>query len=626
MSDSELKLPSSYDYFYFDHSILKEFQDLASIETFSKSELKLDFFQNIRGFSYLIELILIDIIDHVEGLVKNQDVFDVLHWSESSINEDAIRKLTESEPLIKYVFELNGIRKDFSRIRTKQRNISEADINNWKIIFLSFIDKLEEIDIFLRKDLKIEQKRTDTKPSISNWFQVKYSYIEGDCEDILNWDESKIISSYPGGTPFFYTMPNETRKTYHLEHPLIKNHFKEYLTGYKIALVYFYKTYLTKEQYKQAKEKILSAKIWNDIHKAYGLIIRLTEKEKERFNPIFEITDKEVVKEIVTNSTITEKHELDLIFRRINNLRIKTIRNDSDIGEWGNHSLFYHILFGAKYIQQENIEVLEFKQEFEDQAMIEYSYAIFIPIMSSISDGSYWIFFDRVALSSTKDSYKSTSKYMVDGYIKLLKEKFDYNIKSYHLKGDLLKEYIKNKDFEERKKYILNEKVKTSKGLLGQFIAYLFLAKVHDAKLIDISKNIGSTDIDIIAENNSSVFLVQAKSKFPITKKSVEELTSHFEKIKDHVKTNKSLRKILFLIEESTEDDFEYMIENNLDGLSNDDVENRVDVKQELSKEDIEIFSYKELKNKLKGKEYTDFLSKVDGVFDYFDFDQSFDF
>jgi hypothetical protein len=298
------------------------------------------------------------------------------------------------------------------------------------------------------------------------------------------------------------------------------------------------------------------------------------------------------------------------------------IRSDTEIGEHGQQTLFYHTLFGAKYIQGENIEVIEFKQTHPNDNRIEYSYAIFMPISGSISDGSYWLFFDRIALASTNDGYKSTSRYLLDGYLKVLSEKFNYTIKTYKIEGNLLKDYIYHKDLQELRISQLNEKIKTSKGLLGQFIAYLYLAKKHDAKLIDISKNIGSTDIDIIAENNDTIFFVQAKSSFPFTNKSVKEIKDHFNIIMKNNTHKKPAQKILFLIDESTNgnDDIEYMDENNLDGLSKEDIDAHIDsIKKELLSEGIIVTSYKDLKNILDSKLYKDFLSKVDGVVDYYE-------
>src|SRR3990167_7032246 len=98
--EKEHEFSSSYDYFYYDFSILNTLFDLKKVEIYASSELHLSFKDNIRGASYLFELILIDIIDHLEGLVENYNVGDILQWSHSNIKEEAIRKLIDSDPVI----------------------------------------------------------------------------------------------------------------------------------------------------------------------------------------------------------------------------------------------------------------------------------------------------------------------------------------------------------------------------------------------------------------------------------------------------------------------------------------------------------------------------------------------
>lgn len=44
----------------------------------------------VRGASYLYELILISIMRHLEGLVPNHNVHDVIQWSHSDMRDKAI--------------------------------------------------------------------------------------------------------------------------------------------------------------------------------------------------------------------------------------------------------------------------------------------------------------------------------------------------------------------------------------------------------------------------------------------------------------------------------------------------------------------------------------------------------
>lgn len=615
----ELELPSSYDYYYFDLSIFNILFDMNKVEEYASTELDMNFRNNIRGVSYLFELILIDVLHHLEGLIQNYNTSDVIHWSHSSIQEEAVRKLIEVEPVIKYIFNFNSLRKELAKIRTKNDHLIDKDVTEFINIIKNFKSMLDESNKFLIQNLGVQRVNGSEieKPRILNWFLVKYNYIEG----------RNSTCSYPGRAPFFYIMPDESRKSYHLQHPLIKNYNEEYLNGYKIMLLFFYKKYLSEEYYLKAKELILSAKSWYEIHKAYGKISRLSEKPTTLFSPLFKIKNEISMKEIISGSKITAKYELDLIFRRINNLRIKVLRSNSFLGEAGLETIFYHILFGAMYVQEENIEVLEFKQFIPNQDRIEISYAIFMPIFSSISDGSFWLFFDELALASISDNYESTGKIRTDIYLGFLKDNTNYRIKRYEIEGDLLNEYIRNRDIDEFKISDINEKIKTSKGLLGEFISYLFLAKKYGARLVDVSKNIGTTDIDVIAENDDFMFLVQAKTSFPFTKQALEDLFTHFNTIEKAVSTKKKMLKVLFLMDENTEpdDDIQYMTENDIEGLSRENIEDRkTEIRNELKSQGIKMHSYNELRKLIDSKEYDNLKSKIDAIISYSD-DEIFD-
>lgn len=627
----ELELPSSYDYYYFDLSIFKTFFDINKVEEHASSELNINFRNNIRGVFYLFELVLIDILHHLEGLIKNYNISDVIHWSHSSIQEEAVRKLIEAEPIIKYIFEFNSLRKKLAKIRTNNGPPIDGDITEFVNIIKSIGSILDESNKFLIQNLGIQKVNGPEieKSRILNWFLVKYNYIEGHFKFLPDQKKEIIICSYPGGIPFFNIMPDETSKSYHLQHTIIKNYNLEYLNGYKIMLLFFYKKYLVEEHYNKAKDLILNAKTWHDIHKAYGRLIRLIKNHTPILTPLFKITNERLIKEIVPGTKVTAKYELDLIFRRINNLKIKVIRSKSYLGEPNVETLFYHVLFGAEFVQDKNIEIIEFKQFFPDDDRIEFSYAIFMPVTSSISDSSYWLFFDELALASINDPYESTSKIRAEHYLKFLSELPSYRIKSYEIQGDLLKKYIYNKDIEEFKTSALNEQIKASKGLLGEFIAYLFLAKKYSARLVDISKYIGSTDIDVIAENNDSLFLVQAKASFPFTKQNLEDIFAHFNTISKVISTKKKVIKILFLMNEDAdyEDEIKYMDDDKIEGLSEEDIENRkVEIKKELKSKGIDIYSYNDLRELMSSREYTNFISKVDGILDYSDYDISDDF
>jgi len=626
----DLDIGSSYDNFYFDVCIYDAICDITNITNVAQSELNLSLQQNVRGISYFYELLMIDMIDHLENLAINYNVHDVLHWSHSDIGEEAVRDVIKTEPVLKYIFDFNNLRKEFAKIRLKDGSITEVDYKSFLNLSTRMKTMIEDANKFIVSDLQITSLNIDyEKALIINWFLVKYNYVEGDAnfrmwlkkEDKPPLSDADIICSYPGGAPFFYTMPKETRRTYHLQHPKILNNNSEYLNGYKIMLVAFYKKYLPDQLYSTAKDLITQAKTWHDIHRVFGKLSDMVETPKHLLKPVFEINKKNVIKDIVSGTTAKSEKDLDLIFRRINNLQIKVLRSNE---QYNTETLFYHILLGARYVQNEHIEVLEFKQLYGDTA--KFSYAIFIPITSWISDGSYWLFFDELAIASTVNSYKSQGKIFIDGYTQLLKKTDGdkYHFKTYEIDGDLLQKYIYHKDVRELVTAEMNEKIKTSKGLLGQFIAYLYLAKRYDAKLIDISKNIGSTDIDVIAENSEKLFLVQAKTTFPFSKKSLDDLYKHFETIEKSIKTIKQIQKILFVSNEEgfNEDYAQHMVDNELDEMDGTDISTQKEsARENLKSKNIEVLTYKDLREMLSVKEYEDFLAKIDKIIDYSELD-----
>ena len=618
--NKEAEYASPYDYFYYDLSIFKQFLDINEVRKFALNELNIDLSQNLKGVSYILEILLINMTHHLELMVENINVQDILQWSHCDISEEAVRGLRENQPLIRYIFDMNELRKEFVKLRTKNK-LSEKVSDNLITLIRKFDALTKEINEFLLSSLGIErlENNANEKTLILHWFLVKYNYIESHNEE--------GSPTYPGGDPFFYTMPNKTRRSYYLQNPLITKHNQEYLNGYKSMLLYFYKHTLAPNYYVKIKQKNLDANSWNDLHKIYGIIIRLTEKPSSLFSSLFKINKQPVLKEIISGSKVNSKVQLDLIFRRINNLRMKVIRNDSDIGEWGAETLFYHVLLGTSFIQDKNTEILEFKQIYQENGEIEYSYALFMPVTGKFSDSSYWLFFDKVAVASIDGPYKSTSKTMIEHYFKFLRDYKEYQIKSYEVEGDLLKDYIHNRDLNEFLLSKSNESLKTAKGLMGELIAYYYLARKHNAKLIDISKDIGSTDIDVIAENDEKLFLVQSKSSFPFTEQSVNELFSHFELVEKSVKSSKVIQRLLFLTSEEpkSDDETKFMDEKSLEGLALEEVHARItQVKKQLATKDIIICSYNDVRNTLGSKQYTKLRSRLDMVFDYSESDDEF--
>ena len=588
----ENQFPSTYDYFYHDCWILKKIYCKELLDSITN--------QNIRGVSYFFELLIIDTIDHLTSLSSNSNTSDIVQWSESSFSEKAIRELSKKDTVIGFCVDLNKQRKSFVPFRVKE---GRPNVKRFKVELAELFDKIKEINDFVFKELKITKLfsgNQDLYPAL-NWFICKFNYIQ---------------RNYPGDILFHNLMTDNTRRNYHLQNPVIRKYADEYIRGYCLILEIFYKNVLTPKIYAGVKSELRKLKSWDDIHKFYRSL-PISEKGNI-FKPLFKINDKLKTDSLLDSNQITTEYQLDIIFRRINRLRFKL--NRSYYGDFGydNINHFLYVLLGARYIQKGKIEVVEFR-EILNKGDYEYSYMIFMPLSGMISDGSYWMFFDKLAVSRGK-GYKSGGKFMIDGYIKELKKTDRYNFLKYDIKRDLLKEYINKRDHLEVKFSNLSEKVKDSKGLIAEFLAYLHVAKLKNAVLKEIRKDVKNTDIDVVAENDDTVFIIQSKTTFPIKKSSVKDVIDHFNKIKTTIKTKKNISKILHLIFENTdpnEKDEDFFEKNTSIFTVNEILSQKNEILAELKKDNIEVLYYKDLRKKLKGKTYEKLISTIDNLFEY---------
>ena len=589
----EIQFPSTYDYFYYDYWILKRIYSVKLLNSINT--------ENISGVSYFFELLIIDTIDHLTSLSSNSNTSDIVEWSESSFGEKAIRELSKKDTAIRFCFDLNKQRKSFVPFRIQK---DRPNVKRFKVEIAKLFDKIKEIDDFVFKELKITKLfsgNQDLYPAL-NWFICKFNYIE---------------RNYPGDIPFHNLMTDNTRKNYHLQNPVIKKYAAEYIQGYCLILKIFYKNALSPKIYAEVKRSLLKIRSWDDIHE----FRTLPDSENYRRNvlqPLFKINNGLKTDSLLDNNQITTEYQLDIIFRRINRLRFKL--NRSYYGDFGydNINHFLYVLVGARSIQKGKIEVVEFR-EILNKGDYEYSYMIFMPLSGMVSDGSYWMFFDKLAVSRGR-GYKSGGKFMIDGYIKELKKTGRYNFLKYDIKRDLLKEYVNKRDHLEVKFSNLSERLKDSKGLIAEFLAYLHVAKLKNAVLKEIRKDVKNTDIDVVAENNDTVFIIQSKTTFPIKKSSVNGIIEYFNKIKNSINTEKKISKILHLIFENTDPDEEegYFFEKNTSVLTvNEILSQKNKILGKLKKNDIEVLYYKDLRKKLKGKTYEKLISTIDNLFKY---------
>lgn len=617
-SKSDIGSLNSYDFFYYDYSIFCDLGTINEIVTYSKKLISN--LETIRGILYFKELLLINLIHHIELLSIDSKIDEIVQWGNINISDSRFKGLAEKNESIKLVYELNKIRKQFTDLRLKEK-ISDIDLINANSLELELKSKLFSFNNDLIKKLSIsflDGTNNIKKKLVLNRVISWFNYIEGDIDYSSDF-KGTVISSYPGGRPFFYLMPENLSRTYYLQNDIILKRNGEYFIGYKLCLIYLYEKYIGKVFFEQIKTKIIDCKNWHDLHMLYTFIFDNTLKKLNFLRTIISYSKEEPLHHCLENSEIKTHFELDFVFRRVNNLDIKIFKDRFE-GDYPNtQNFFFKILIGY-YFENKEVELLEFKQIYEEGNWIEYSYAIYSPIGGFIWDSSHWLFFDNLTVESNYDPSSD-----VKLRLKIMTERFKkINLTSYTISGNLLKNYLKNKDYIERKMSNLNDRINTSKGLLSEFMGYLYLSKKFDAKLIDIHKDVNGTDIDVYADNDKNSYILQSKQRFPFNKEDLKEVKDHFKKVISSVVTKKPITKLLFIMSDQINDDeiSKYMDDNELSGFSQaDEIQRKIDVLKDLAVDEINVVSFNELYVLLNKNEHTGFLGKINKIYSTYEED-----
>lgn len=604
------KLPSLYDYFYYDFWILK---NICDVETFNEFNLQKNNFlkDNYKGYLYLSELAIIHLINDLEGLIDDGNISELVHWGDIDVQENEIMQYIKKNVhpdftfLLSYRKSLSSLRYDNFNIISLNKNLSELKLN---------LEKLNQEIIEIYKVKRKIDNWSIEKKEILNKIVNRYNYVEFDFAfdaKISNKDATPIWLSHP----FSYLLSPEIKKNYYLQNPNIRKYEGLYVKGCALSLLYLYSKLLSKNQLKNIESKLLFAENWIDINDIRQLFYEgLLKRNNSLGVKIFNTTNSILSKKLVTKDEITKKSELKLLLRGRDIYLIKH-RFDTDYNN--TQSLFMHVLFGAVYLNKYKLrnkpELIEIKYINNDNEW-GYTYALYSAVGGAIWDSSHWLFFDELITESSFEF--SDFKIILEAILDKMKN--DIIFHKYTLNRIVLKDYIDNKDRLTRQKKIDDEKLKTFEGLLPEFLAAYYILKENGIN-IDIEKDVLKTDIDVLFENSEKRVIFQVKKSMAFKKKDNMDILEYFNTIQTWFKDNKPIEKILFYAEGTKiVGDDNALIEETISVIPNDIEESRKKIIECFRKNDVKVIFLKTFIDKLKEQNsYGNLISKLKMIYDF---------
>ncbi len=573
------KLPSLYDYFYYDFWVLKNLCDIEIFDEFmSQKNNSLE--DNYKGYLYLSEVAIIHLINDLEGLIDDDNISELVHWGDVDIQENEIMQYIK-----------NNVQPDFSFLWSYRKSLSTVRYANYNKLSLNknFSElklDLEKLNQEIIEIYKIKRKIYNwniEKKEILSRIVNRYNYVKFDFafdEKISGKDDATPIWL---SQPFSYLLSPEIKKNYYLQDLNIRKYEESYAKGCALSLLYLYSKLLSNNQLKKIESKLLSAENWIDVNNIREI---LYEGILKRNNPlgvkIFNATYNNLSKKVLTKNEITKKSELKILLRGRD---IYVINHRYDLDYNNTQSLFMHVLFGAIYLHKYKLrskpELIEIKQKHNDDEW-EYTYALYAPVGGNIWDSSHWLFFYKLIGESSLES--SFFKMQLEIFLKMLKK--DIIFHKYVLDKNLLKNFIASEDLLTRQKNIEAEKLKTFTGLLPEFLAAYYVLKENSVQ-IDIHKDISNTDIDVLFEKDEKRVVFQVKTSLTFQNKENKNILKYFNTIQSKFNDNKPIEKILFFAEEEVGDYYPLSFEKG--SVTPNDIENR-------KKEIIECFCKNNIK------------------------------
>ena len=539
-------LPSDYDTFYFYYYTLKKLCDFKSANNFLAAQCKEN--EYIFGYLYTVQMMVIKVMNELADFSRDWNIYTLLHYGNKDLSDPLIQKLRDENAIMKYVYTLKTFRTTISDYLYSDNN---PDLKSVEKDMEKLNTLITDINSYIIKEFEVKSINEGKDEARA----MLLTYITNTCYR----PESDLQPIIPG-----HPQPEGTYKATFLGNQKLSRRAGLIFNGYKHTFAYLLLDFSNIIGSKSVEliDYIKNAKTAYEIrHGGSAILDQLKQRHVKTFSmgQIVNISKERDIK--------AEKYDdLDFVFM---NRDIKVVRASKFLG-WSGHfdldeAAFFFIdtLRGIVVNPEAEVELLEitYKDDEDDDGLdntISYTYALYLLMGNSYANASFWIVFDRIALASTKDSYKTDSKYHIDNLIKAYRGQLI--LSKISVKRDLLMEYYLSKDLDMEHLNTYNEGIKRANGMLVEFLAYLYTKVRYDARLIGLRvpyKETSTdgltrieTDIDALSENNEFEFVCQAKSNIPVLKRELEgqlsEILKHFDGLKNRI-TTKKVKNIVFV-------------------------------------------------------------------------------
>src|SRR5208283_2299913 len=491
-------LPTYYDSFYNNLQIALRLTEIEKIKS-QFVNLKIPFDSAFIGYLYFIEIATVNLMLNLEYLICDEELQELIKWGENTLEDDDIQKILINHPEGKYLLELNAIRRNLST----NRYSDTLDIKNLN-------DKLKELrEKLLEIDRKIQDKCLVKRINNSSQLEKKliledivqnYNYIRFS----VDFDEESTmgVPLYPGNLTF-YLMPNSQKQNYFLANKMIKSKMPLYLAGYRSCLIFLYSEFMpSKRDY--IRNIFSNVNDWLELHRSYDMIYNDFHLDKIKKRQLFDVKFRPV------NNTINKEKivNYDDLKNVLRNRRTRFF-DDFDLDE----SILIHYLAGAIEIIKkgavgENNTRLEIKELVINENgwnRLVY-YAIFNPLRGCFSDGSHWLLFED------NEEVCSVPEKIIQKYVEIYPNLIDYH-RYFVNDATLIEKYKSEHTYGIKREIHKNEILKSSRGLIGEFIVLFYEIKMYGPKIIkvDCHREIPGTDIDVLIETTEEIMIGQVK-------------------------------------------------------------------------------------------------------------------
>jgi hypothetical protein len=599
-------VPNSYDVFYYNYKIVSQLTDIKKVRNYFRNA-EHSFENEYRGFLYFLELVLIQTSYNLEHLIADKDLFERIRWGNNTLEDQDFRKVLEADPEASFIVRLHTIRRNFATLRVKydesaiQGNLSELR------------DLFPEIDQNLKNKHAIRRKKNSKKNEhfvifdhiVRNFNWFKFGPIKP--EDAFDID--KEVPLHPGDI-LTYLMSDKQRSSYFLQDPRIEKNNSNYLRGYKNTIFLLYSHFVPdkKESFREINSPLSD---WKDLQRIYSRIMDDFNLRSDLDRNLFELKEN-LSEKTAQNEQITTLEGLRQILRNREVRCFKDFYND--------FNLITHYLFGAVRLAESGIrsklEIIQFDiVDSKESEMLTY-YAIFNPFGGGLWEGSYWLLFRNPYGYGDPDEMKP--------FLTLLSEisPQQIDLKKRKISEKLIKDFYRNKDELRREESRNREIIKSSRGLLGEFLTlFFFIKKVGEGNIknIECHSSLQKSDIDVLIETNELIHIAQVKSFFYLNSVENDRIRDHFRMVIDKLKQkDKLVKKYLVFMDHEIHDSeiasalHEKSKTMNEFEITSQEIENqREKIIQEFQKDQIEVIYRLEIQNYLANEKKYEELSSV---------------